>query len=164
MHPVREHLYYGAFAEGWAEYAADLALEMGMFDDPYDLYGHYVSQAFLAARLVVDTGMNHLGWSLQRARQFMREHTFESQAQIDSETLRYATDIPAQALDYRLGHDQFQLLRGRAEKAFGAHFDIRRFHAAAIGSGAMPLDVLAEHIDWYIAREQAYGKSDAVAP
>lgn len=155
VHPVREHLYYGAFAEGWAEYAAELAQEIGMYDDPYDLYGHYLSQAFLAARLVVDTGMNHLGWSLQRARQFMREHTFESDAQIATETLRYSTDIPAQALDYRLGHDQFQWLRRRAETELGQRFDIRRFHAAAIGNGAMPLNVLAEHIDRFIARERA---------
>lgn len=155
VHPVRGLLSYGAFSEGWAEYGAGLAEEMGVLDDPYDRYGHLVSQAFLATRLVVDTGMNYLGWSLERSRRYMRDHTFESQAQIDTDSLRYSTDIFAQALGYRLGYHQFRDLRRRAEQALGERFDLPRFHEAAIGSGAMPLDVLAEHIDWYIAREQS---------
>ncbi len=152
LHPVRQFLHYGAFEEGWAEYAAELAQEMGALDDPYDRYGHLLSQVFLATRLVVDTGMNYLGWSLEQGRQYMREHVFESDAQIATEILRYSTDLFAQALDYRIGYQQFRNLRSRAQQALGSQFDIRAFHAAAIGSGAMPLDVLAEHIDWYIAQ------------
>ncbi len=155
VHPVREFLYYGAFAEGWAEYAASLAVEMSVLDDPYDRYGQLLSQTFLATRLVVDTGMNYLGWPLERARLYMQDHSFESDSQIATESLRYSTDLFAQALDYRLGFDQFWALRHRAEAALGDRFDIRRFHAAAVGSGAMPLDVLAEHIEWFIAQEQA---------
>jgi uncharacterized protein (DUF885 family) len=155
VHPVREFLHYGAFVEGWAEYAAHLAQEMGALDDPYDRYGHLLSQVFLATRLVVDTGMNYLGWSLEQGRQYMREHVFESEAQIATESLRYSTDLHAQALDYRIGYQQFRDLRSRAQQALGDRFDVREFHAAAIGSGAMPLDVLAEHIDWYIAQARA---------
>lgn len=151
-HPLREFLLYGAFNEGWAEYAASLGEEMGLYEDPYDLYGHLTMQAFLASRLVVDTGMNYLGMSLQEARAFMKAHTFESDVQIDSETLRYSTDIPAQALGYWLGYEKFWELRHRAEQKLGSNFDIRTFHAAAIGEGAMPLDVLEQHLDRYIAQ------------
>jgi uncharacterized protein (DUF885 family) len=151
-HPVREFLLYGAFNEGWAEYAASLGEELNLYQDPYDLYGHLALQAFLASRLVVDTGMNYLGMSLQEARAFMKAHTFESDVQIDSETLRYSTDIPAQALGYSLGYETFWELRRRAEQKLGSSFDIRTFHAAAIGEGAMPLDVLDQYIDRYIAK------------
>jgi uncharacterized protein (DUF885 family) len=109
-------------------------------------------QVFLASRLVLDTGMNYLGMSLQDARAFMKAHTFESQVQIDSETLRYSTDIPAQALGYWLGYEKFWELRRRAEQQLGSRFDIRAFHSAAVGEGAMPLDVLEQHIDRYIGQ------------
>jgi uncharacterized protein (DUF885 family) len=127
---------------------------MGGYPDPYEAYGHLLTQTFLASRLVVDTGMNALGWSLERARQYMREHDFDSDELIASETLRYSTDIPAQAVDYRLGYDQFTDSRARAKKALGAGFDIRAFHAAAISNGMMPLDVLEEHINWFIAEQK----------
>jgi len=153
VHPLRKYLYYGAFAEGWAEYAAGLAGEMGLYDDPYDLYGHLASELFVATRLVVDTGLNALGWSLGRARQYMREHVLEPDALIATETLRYSTDLYGQALDYRLGYHYFRDLRRRAEISLGARFDIRRFHDTVIGSGGMPLEVLAEHVDRYLRAE-----------
>jgi uncharacterized protein (DUF885 family) len=152
VHPVRKFLDYGAYSEGWAEYAASLAEQMGLYSDPYDLYGHLLMQSFLTTRLVVDTGMNYLGMSLVEARAYMKAHTFESDAQIDSETLRYSTDIHGQALCYRLGFEKFWELRSRAERALGKRFDLRKFHAAAIGEGAMPLDVLDRHIDWFITQ------------
>jgi uncharacterized protein (DUF885 family) len=151
-HEVRKYLLYDAFNEGWAEYAASLGEEIGLYSDPYDLYGHLAMQSFLTSRLVVDTGMNYLGMTLQQARAYMKAHTFESDVQINSETLRYSTDIPAQALGYRLGYEKFWELRHRAEQKLAARFDIRKFHAAAIGEGAMPLDVLERHIDRYIAQ------------
>jgi uncharacterized protein (DUF885 family) len=153
-HPVRKFLDYGAFAEGWAEYAASLGEEMGLYSDPYDLYGHLLLQSFLTSRLVVDTGMNYFNMPLAEARAYMKAHAFESDVQLASETLRYSTDIYAQALGYRLGYEKFWELRHRAEKALGKRFDIRDFHAAAIGEGAMPLDVLEEHVDWFIAQHR----------
>lgn len=151
VHAVREFLLYGAFTEGWAEYAASLAYEMGLYQDPYDRYGDLLLQSMLAVRLVVDTGMNYFDWPLDKARAYLKEHTFESDVQIASESLRYSTDLFAQALDYRLGFDQIWALRKRAEAALGDRFDIRAFHAAVVGEGAMPLDVLAEQVDRYIA-------------
>lgn len=123
---------------------------MGLYDDPYDLYGHLASELFVSTRLVVDTGLNALGWSLERARQFMREHVLEPDALIATETLRYSTDLYGQALDYRLGYHYFRDLRQRAQTALGTRFDLRRFHDTVIGSGGMPLEVLAEHVDWFI--------------
>lgn len=158
LHPVCWLLRQPAFTEGWAEYAAQLAAEMGGYPDPYELYGHLLSQLFLTSRLVVDTGMNALGWPLEKARQYMREHDFDSDALIATETLRYSTDVPAQALNYRLGYDEFWTERKKAETALGKSFDIREFHAAAIGYGSMPLDVLQEHLDWFIAQKQQQGK------
>ncbi len=155
VHPVREFIQYSSFAEGWAEYAAELAGEMGGYADPYERYGHLLTQAFIATRLVVDTGMNALGWPLERARQYMRDHTFESDALVATESLRYSTDLPGQALGYRLGYDQFWSLRHKAEAALGSRFDIRAFHAVAMGEGSMPLDVLAENVDWYIAEQKS---------
>jgi uncharacterized protein (DUF885 family) len=154
VHPIREFLLFGAFTEGWAEYAASLGSEMGLYSDPYDRYGHLLLQSMLATRLVVDTGMNYFDWPLEKARAYMKEHTFESDVQIASETLRYSTDLFAQALDYRLGYDQFWQLRREAEAKLGERFDIRRFHAAAVGDGAMPLDVLTERIERFIAGQR----------
>jgi len=155
VHPLRKHLYYGAFAEGWAEYAAGLAEEMGLYDDPYDLYGHLASELFVSTRIVVDTGLNALGWSLEKARKFMRDHVLESDGLIATETLRYSTDLYGQALDYRLGFHYFRDLRARAEAALGGRFDVRRFHETVIGSGGMPLEVLAEYVDRFIQAESA---------
>lgn len=149
-HPVRQYLSNGAFNEGWAEYAANLAIEMGALEDPYDRYGHLIMQSFVAARLVVDTGMNSLGWSLERGRDYLKAHTFESDTQIATESLRYSTDIPAQALSYRLGYEKFSELRRRAQQTLGTQFDIREFHAAIISNAGMPLDVLDEHIQRFI--------------
>ena len=86
-----------AYAEGWAEYAANLAGEMGMYADPYDLYGRLAGEMFLAVRLVVDPGMNALGWSRSKAVAFMRENLMETDDQIHTESLRYSCDLPAQA-------------------------------------------------------------------
>jgi uncharacterized protein (DUF885 family) len=143
-----------AFTEGWGEYASDLAEEMGLYADPYDLYGRLAMDAFLSSRLVVDTGMNALGWPRQKAIDFLREHTLESDVQINTETLRYAVDIPGQALAYKTGASKFWELRRKAEKALGPKFDIRRFHEALLGSGAMPLTILEKHVDWWIEGEK----------
>ncbi len=154
VHPVREFLFYGAFTEGWAEYAASLAGEMRLLEDPYDRYGQLIMQAMLGARLVVDTGMNYFDWPLEQARQYMRDHTFETDVQIASESLRYSTDLYAQALGYRLGFEKCWELRRRAEAQLGDRFDIRAFHTAAIGAGAMPLDVLTDHVERFIEAAQ----------
>jgi uncharacterized protein (DUF885 family) len=150
-----------AYTEGWGDYASSLAGEMGMYEDPYDRAGRLMMDAFLSARLVVDTGMNALGWSRSRAVAYMKENTLESDTQIATETLRYSCDIPGQALAYKMGSAKIRELRQKAERELRTSFDVRRFHGAVLGSGPMPLAILERHIDWFIAGEKA--RASAVA-
>lgn len=146
-----------AFVEGWAMYASGLGEEMGGYADPYELAGWLSNDLFLSSRLVVDTGMNALGWSREQAIEYMKRNTFESDTQIGTETLRYSVDIPGQALAYKMGSGKIWELRRKAEKELGPKFDLRRFHDAVIGSGAMPLSVLEKHVDWWIGEEKKRG-------
>ena len=104
--PFRREMSETAYAEGWGEYAAYLGTEMGLYQDPYDRAGRLMMDAMLSTRLVVDTGMNALGWSRRRAMEYMRANTMLSDTEIATETLRYAVDIPAQLKDIAraLGH------------------------------------------------------------
>ncbi|MFI6598621.1 DUF885 domain-containing protein [Nonomuraea sp. NPDC050536] len=147
---LRDGARFLAFTEAWAEYAAALAAEMGLYDDPYDHYGWLTAQRFTAQRLVVDTGLNLLGWSLEQGRAFMRANTVESEAQITSEILRYSTDLPGQALGYRAGYLALAGYRASAQAALGARFDIRGFHRLVLGSGPLPLDLLGEEVDRWV--------------
>ncbi|RBM18313.1 DUF885 domain-containing protein [Prauserella sp. PE36] len=154
LHPVRGVFapeLLGAYTEGWAEYAASLGTEMGLYTDPWDRYGHYVHQRFTAQRLVVDTGLNALGWSLEEAARYMASTTMESPGQIRTETLRYSTDMPGQALGYRLGFLKFWELRSRAAEALGPAFDVRDFHEIVLGAGALPLTAVAENVASFVA-------------
>jgi uncharacterized protein (DUF885 family) len=151
-----------AYTEGWGEYASSLAGEMGMYEDPYDYAGRLMMDALLSARLVVDTGMNALGWSRARAIAYMKENTLESDSQIAAETLRYSCDVPGQALACKVGSAKIRDLRQKAERRLGTSFDVRRFHDAVLGSGPMPLATLERHLDWFIDSERARG-SVAVA-
>jgi len=150
----RKYFLPNAFNEGWAEYTAWLGLEMGLFEDPYSLIGRHLLDMMLAVRLVVDTGMNYLGWSRAEAAEFMREHMIESETQIYTESLRYSVRSPAQALGYKLGSIKMMELRAKTEKALGGNFDIKRYHNAVLGNGAMPLFLLEKHIDWFIEQEK----------
>jgi uncharacterized protein (DUF885 family) len=149
LHPLSRHAFCNAYNEGWAEYAATLAGELGCYQTPEERYGRCVMDAFLTCRLVVDTGMNALGWSLERAREFLREHSTMSEAEIRSETLRYSCDVPAQALAYKLGDAELTALRDelrQARRARGQALDLRDFHAAVLAHGAMPLPDLRREV------------------
>ena len=144
---------YTAFTEGWGDYASDLAGKMGMYDDPYDWCGRLAMDLFLTSRLVVDTGMNYFGWPRAKAIAYMKDNTLQSDAEIETETLRYSSDLPAQALAYKMGMRKLVELREEAKRSLGAKFDIRKFHDAVLGSGSLPLDILERHVDWFIAKE-----------
>ena len=152
--PFRRYLTHTAFVEGWGEYSSHLGEEMGLYDDPYFLYGRLAMDMFLSTRLVVDTGLNALGWTRQQATEYMRDRLLESDVQIDSEVLRYSIAMPAQALAYKLGATHIENLRRHAETALGPRFDVRRFHEAVLGNGSLPPDILAKHIDWWIEQEK----------
>jgi uncharacterized protein (DUF885 family) len=152
-----------AYVEGWAEYAADLAGEMGLYRTPYERYGRVYAQMFLGNRLVVDTGMNALGWSLADACAYMKANTFASDPEIDSELLRYGTDIPGQALAYAMGERELLRMRAEVQKAQGGTFSYPAFHAAVLNPGALPMDLLEEHLrTWRTATER--DRSDVPKP
>jgi uncharacterized protein (DUF885 family) len=145
--PFRKHAVVNAFNEGWAEYAATLAGEMGLYDDPYDRYGRLVFDAFLTSRLVVDTGMNALGWSWEQAKEYMRAHTMCAEGEIESDTLRYSCGIPAQSLAYKLGDEEILRLREKVRGRLKSAFNYRDFHSAVLGAGGLPLPALEWHLD-----------------
>jgi uncharacterized protein (DUF885 family) len=137
--PISRHSFCNAFNEGWAEYAATLAGELGMYEEPEEEYGRCMMDAFLTSRLVVDTGMNVLGWSLQRARDYLRQHSYMSDAEIASETLRYSCDIPGQAVAYKLCDSELMRARETSKQKLGHDFDLREFHANVLRYGSVPL-------------------------
>lgn len=145
--PLRRDLIaFTAFTEGWAEYAAGLGWEMDLYDDPWDAYGRLAHERFTAQRLVVDTGLNLGLMSLDEAHDFMRANTTESETQIGTELLRYSTDLPGQALCYRAGYLEFMRLRKDEEARLGADFDVRSFHEALLGGGALPFPALERRV------------------
>jgi uncharacterized protein (DUF885 family) len=157
----RRYAPFPAYTEGWADYSSQLASEMGAYEDDYDRYALLAQNVHQSLRLVVDTGFHSLGWSLEQAKEYMREHELESDVQIDTEASRYSMGEPAQALAYKLGSNEMLRLRAKAQKELGKNFDLREFHDWILGSGALPLEVLAQHVDWCIeqAKKRAILKS-----
>jgi uncharacterized protein (DUF885 family) len=150
LHEFRRESFPTAYVEGWAEYTSTLAGEMGMYRDDYEKYGRLAMKAFLTNRLVVDTGMNLLGWSRSKAVEYMKENLLNSDSEIHTETLRYSSDIPGQALAYMMGANKIMELREKSRSELKDRFDIRQFHQTVLGSGAMPMTVLEKHIEHYI--------------
>lgn len=149
----RRQSQYSVFSEGWALYAESLGPQLGLFRDPYTRFGHLQAQMFRAARLVVDTGIHALGWSREKAIAYMIEQTGHDPAFMTAEVDRYYAQ-PGQALSYMMGAFKMRELRARAEAMLGPKFDQRRFHNALIDQGAMPLPLLDQRINSWIASER----------
>lgn len=145
---------FTAFVEGWGLYAESLGLDVGFYQDPYSNFGRLSYEMWRACRLVVDTGMHAKGWSRQQAIDFMKDNTALSEHNIAAEIDRYIA-WPGQALAYKIGQLKFSELRARAQKQLGAKFDLRRFHDALLGDGALPLSLVEAKIDRWIAAEAA---------
>jgi len=143
---------YTAFTEGWGLYAETLGGELGVYDTPYERYGKLQQEIMRAARLVVDTGIHALGWPREKALEAMLPSRggWITSDFLSSEVDRYIAN-PSQALAYKIGGLKIEELRHKAEAALGARFDVRDFHDAVLRNGALPLDVLEEQIDAYIA-------------
>lgn len=152
----RHAIGHTAYIEGWAMYAETLGFELGLYRDPLSRFGHLQSQAFRAARLVVDTGLHAFGWPRQRCIDFMVDATGMDTAFMASEVDRYSS-WPAQALGYMIGRLRIEALRDRARTALEDRFDIRRFHNLLIDQGALPLDTLEQLADEWIGRESRAG-------
>jgi uncharacterized protein (DUF885 family) len=141
----------GAFVEGWALYAERLGLEAGFYQDPYSDFGRLTYEMWRACRLVVDTGIHAKGWTRAEAVEYLETHTALSLHEVGTEIDRYIS-WPGQALCYKMGELKIRELRGQAEQALGPKFDVRAFHDVVLGSGAVPLPVLAEQVNAYVAR------------
>jgi len=139
----RRHLGPTAFVEGWGLYAERLSDEMGLYSGDLDRLGVLSFDAWRACRLVVDTGMHALGWTRRQAIDFMLAHTALAPNNIVNEVDRYIV-WPGQALAYKIGQLEILRLRAEARQRQGARFDIRRFHDAVLGHGAVSLGTLRE--------------------
>ncbi len=141
-----------AYVEGWALYTERLADEMGLYTSDLDRIGKLSYDAWRASRLVVDTGLHALGWTRAQAEAYMHEHTALTEVNISNEVDRYI-GWPGQALGYKVGQLEILKLRAEAEAALGPKFDLRGFHAAVLGVGAVTLPVLEEVVHaWISAR------------
>jgi uncharacterized protein (DUF885 family) len=143
-----------AYVEGWALYAETLGYPMGLYADPYARFGTLNDEMLRAMRLVVDTGIHNLGWTREQAIDYMLSHSGMSKTDATAEVERYIA-IPSQATAYKTGALTIQRLRDKAKAALGDKFDIREFHDQVLDTGALPLTVLEEKINAWIASKQA---------
>ncbi len=176
MHPLHGLIDHTVFVEGWALYAERLGLEMagggiqrstlagegcafageplggqGLYTDPYDDFGRLTYEMWRACRLVVDTGIHSMGWSRQRAIDFMLANSALSPLNIEREVDRYIA-WPGQACAYKIGELKIRELRSTAQQRLGEAFDLRAFHEVVLGSGAAPLNVVEARVSAWIDR------------
>ncbi|WP_108808416.1 DUF885 domain-containing protein [Aquimarina spinulae] len=146
----RKTLWYSGYGEGWALYSESLGKELGLYTDPYQYFGMLGAEMHRAVRLVVDTGLHSKGWTREQAIQYSLDNEAESEAGITSEIERYMAN-PGQALSYKIGQLKIRELRAKAEAALGDKFDIRQFHNQVLETGCVPLALLENKINTWIA-------------
>jgi len=146
----RKHESYTAFEEGWALYSERLGKDVDFYQDPYSDYGRLEADIWRAIRLVVDTGVHNQHWTRQQMVDYFHDHSAIDETTIQTEVDRYI-GWPGQALAYKIGQLKILELRDQAKKALGDKFDLRAFHDQVLDSGALPLDVLTDRIDAWIA-------------
>ncbi len=145
----RRNFYISAFGEGWGLYSESLAEEMGIYRNPYELFGKLTYEQWRACRLVVDTGIHSKGWTREKAVNFMKENTALSLHEINTEVDRYIS-WPGQALSYKIGELKIKELRKKTVEALGTEFDIRKFHEVILEEGVVTLPILEERVLNYI--------------
>ena len=156
----RRHAWYEAYGEGWALYAEGLGAELGLMRDPFSDFGRLADELLRAARLVVDTGIHARGWSRQQALDYLNAHTanppLDNEAEVDRAIAR-----PGEVLAYKIGQLRMLALRQKAQAALGERFDLRAFHEAVLGQGALPLDLLDQQIERWTAAQAALAPAPA---
>jgi uncharacterized protein (DUF885 family) len=148
---------YTAYVEGWGLYSERLGKDVGLYQDPYSDYGRLEGDIWRAIRLVVDTGVHSQHWTREQMVQYFHDHSNVDETSIQSEVDRYIA-TPSQALAYKVGQLKILELRDRAKAALGDKFDLRAFHDQVLDSGALPLDVLSDRIDAWIASQKSAAK------
>src|SRR5437660_10560321 len=149
----RLHGFYSAYAEGWALYSEQLGKEIGFYQNPVSDYGRLNSELFRAVRLVVDTGVHDKNWSREKVIDYMHANDLND-ALAQTEADRYIA-WPGQALAYKMGQLMIRKLRDEAKAQLGPKFDIKAFHDEILDGGAMPLDLLQERVERWIAHAKA---------
>jgi uncharacterized protein (DUF885 family) len=150
---LRRAYWNSGYVEGWGLYAEGLGKELGLYADPYSRFGRLAMEAHRACRLVVDTGLHSLGWSRERAIDYLIEHGQLERGFAEAEIDRYLV-WPGQATAYKVGEQKILALREKARAALGPRFELRRFHNAVLDHGALPLTVLEGAIEVWIAGER----------
>lgn len=148
----RKFAYFGAYSEGWGLYAEKLPREMGFYEDPYSDFGRLSMELWRAARLVVDTGLHHKRWTREEAVAYLDENTPNPHKDNVRSIQRYLV-MPGQATSYKIGMNKILDLRDRAREAMGDDFDIRVFHDVVLRDGSLPLTVLEQQVEEWIAEE-----------
>jgi uncharacterized protein (DUF885 family) len=149
----RKYTYYTAYTEGWGLYSERLGKDVGFYKDPYNDYGRLEADIWRAIRLVVDTGVHSQHWTRQQMVDYFHDHSAIDETNIQSEVDRYIA-WPAQALGYKMGQLKILELRERAKTALGPKFDIKAYHDLVLDSGALPMDILEQRVDSWIASQK----------
>jgi len=152
MPNFRKYTGFTAFTEGWGLYSESLGYEMGFYQDPYSHFGALTYDMWRAVRLVVDTGMHYKGWTRQQAIDFFKDNAAKKEADIINEIDRYIS-WPGQALAYKIGQLTMLELRRKAEQALGDDFDIKAFHDALLGGGALPMQILQTRMNRWLTEQ-----------
>ena len=148
---IRSLLAFNAYSEGWALYAEQLGAELGAYEgDPLGQIGYLQSINFRASRLVVDTGIHAKRWTFDQALRWFQDGTGMTAAQLTSELQRYCA-MPGQACGYKMGHNEINRLRTKAQGALGGRYDLKAFDDVVVKTGNVPLTLLESVVDRYIA-------------
>ncbi|AKU49073.1 DUF885 family protein [Xanthomonas arboricola] len=142
-----------AYIEGWGLYAESLGRELGLYQDPYNYYGYLQNALWRAIRLVTDTGLHSKGWTRTQAIDYMLNNSAMTRTDAEAEVDRYMA-IPGQALAYKVGEMKIAQLREQAQRELGPRFDVRAFHTEVLKDGSVPLDILQDKIQRWIATQK----------
>lgn len=148
--PMRRLLETPGFSEGWGQYAASLAGELGMYADPRDAYGRLLDEGASVALLVVDTGIHYLGWSLPQARAVLGRYLLASEAELDTVLVERVVNRPGSAGAGALGAREVAAMRAWVQREQGADYSAREWHTEMLSLGSLPLPIVGSHLEWWL--------------